>query len=513
MTPDTEIVVIGSGIGGLCCAGLLARYGFEVVVCESHAIAGGAAHSFERQGYHFDSGPSLYSGLSYRPSSNPLRQVLDWLEEDCQWLTYDAWGVHLPEGYFRAEVGADGFCDMLAQMGKSSVISQWRSLQAAMRPLGEAAVKLPLAAFRNDLGAVFSLGQYLPAMLPYLPYAPKLNAPFSQILNTHISDPFIHNWLDLLCFMLSGLPASGTVTAEIAFMFAEWYRPQVLLDYPKGGSQAIVDTLVRGLEKFGGSLKLNSHVDQILLENDRAAGVKLRNGETIRARRAVVSNASIWDTLKLLEHTQVPRQFKQRAQSMEPCRSFMHLHLGIDGTDLPADLECHYLVVGDWDRGVDAEQNVVAISIPSLLDARLAPAGKHSIHVYLPATEPYQLWQGQQRRTESYLKLKERRSQMMWQSLEKIIPDIKSRCEVTLTGTPLTHARFLRRHQGTYGAAVIAGKQSFPGSTTSLAGLFCCGDSTFPGIGVPAVAASGLIAANSIAPLPQHLQLLQTLSQ
>jgi phytoene dehydrogenase-like protein len=59
-----DVVVIGSGIGGLCCASLLARYGFEVIVCESHSIPGGAAHAFERKGFHFDSGPSLFSGLS-----------------------------------------------------------------------------------------------------------------------------------------------------------------------------------------------------------------------------------------------------------------------------------------------------------------------------------------------------------------------------------------------------------------------------------------------------------------
>src|SRR6476469_5102916 len=68
---DTEIIVIGSGIGGLTCAAMLARYGFDVIVCESHSIAGGAAHGFERGGFSFDSGPSLYSGLSYSPSANP----------------------------------------------------------------------------------------------------------------------------------------------------------------------------------------------------------------------------------------------------------------------------------------------------------------------------------------------------------------------------------------------------------------------------------------------------------
>jgi hypothetical protein len=84
----------------LSCVALLARYGFDVAVCESHSIPGGAAHGFDRGRYRFDSGPSLYSGMSYSPSPNPLRQVLDAIAESPEWATYDTWGCHLPEGQF-----------------------------------------------------------------------------------------------------------------------------------------------------------------------------------------------------------------------------------------------------------------------------------------------------------------------------------------------------------------------------------------------------------------------------
>lgn len=74
--PEADIIVIGSGIGGLCCGGLLARYGQDVLVLESHDVAGGAAHSFDIKGYKFDSGPSLFSGFQSRgPQANPLAQV------------------------------------------------------------------------------------------------------------------------------------------------------------------------------------------------------------------------------------------------------------------------------------------------------------------------------------------------------------------------------------------------------------------------------------------------------
>ena len=506
---QTDVVIIGSGVGGLSCAAMLARYGFQVTVCESHSIPGGAAHGFDRNGFKFDSGPSLYSGLSYSPSPNPLRQVLDAIGEDISWLNYDTWGCRLPEGDFDTSVGAEQFCEVLGRLRGEKAIAEWRKLQRVMEPLASAAIALPPAAVRLDIGAAITVGQFIPSMAQHFFDVLKLTGPFSRIMNEVVEDPFIRNWLDLLCFLLSGLPADGTIAAEVAFMFADWYRPGVKLDYPVGGSEALVEALVRGVEKRGGQLMLNAHVEEILVERGRAIGVRLRGGKEIRASKAVVSAASVWDTIKLLPSGSVSQQFRSQRQATPECDSFMHLHLGIDGAGLPSDLACHYISVNDWEKGISAPQNVVLVSIPSLIDPSLAPPGKHVIHVYTPGNEPYKIWQGRDRRSEEYARLKEERSQVMWQVLEKIIPDIRSRCEVTLVGTPLTHERFLRRHRGSYGPAIEAGKGIFPSPTTPIPGLLCCGDSTFPGIGLPAVAASGMLVANTLAPVEKHLEMLK----
>jgi phytoene dehydrogenase-like protein len=280
------------------------------------------------------------------------------------------------------------------------------------------------------------------------------------------------------------------------FMFRERFQGSV--DYPLGGSQAIADAMVRGLEKNGGRLVLGAHVDSVMVEEGRAVGIALRRGGTIRARRAVVSNASVWNTMRLLPDGAVPDAYRAESEAAPQCESIVHLHLGIDAKGLPQDLPIHHVVLKSWD--VTAPQNMCNISIPSVLDSSLAPEGHHTVHAYTAGNEPYEVWEGLHHKSEAYKARKQERAEVLWQAMEKVIPDVRQRAELALVGTPLTHERFLRRHRGTYGAAYRADQgKVFPGAATPLPGLFCCGDSTMPGVGVPAVAVSGMLAAGAVA--------------
>jgi phytoene dehydrogenase-like protein len=94
------------------------------------------------------------------------------------------------------------------------------------------------------------------------------------------------------------------------------------LQWPRGGPQAIADALVCGLSKHGGKLLLNCHVQQILQGPEgQAAGVVLKDGSVIRARNAVVSNASTWDTLKLMPQGAQLQQFERQVslQTLSTC--------------------------------------------------------------------------------------------------------------------------------------------------------------------------------------------------
>ncbi|MEM9808370.1 MAG: NAD(P)/FAD-dependent oxidoreductase [Cyanobacteria bacterium P01_D01_bin.56] len=485
-----DVVVIGSGIGGLVAAGLLARYGRRVIVCESHTLPGGAAHAFHRQGFTFDSGPSFYCGLADPNSCNPLREVLAVLGESIEAIAYDPLGhYHFPDRTLAIYGDAERYQTSLAEVSPQAA-NELQILTAKMlaiyRPLGS----IPTLALRAD-GWLFPLllQRFPKAMVQLLPQLRGLGRSMGDFVDETVRDPWLRRLIDLECFLLSGMKAHETVAPEMAFMFGE--RSESVIDYPIGGSGAIVDALVRGLNRWGGQLRLGTHVDKIWVDANQVQGVVLKNGERIQADK-VISNATLWDTTQhLLEAEDLPEQYRQKSLDTPAVDSFMHLHLGIRAEGLD-NLTIHHVVVHDTEQDITTPGNTCMISIPSVLDPSLAPDGHHVVHAY--TLEPWEGWQ----RNGDYQTKKEEKAQPLIRALQKVIPDICDRITLKLIGTPLTHQRFLRRHQGTYGPAIAAGQGLFPGCKTPIKGLYRVGDSTLPGIGVPAVAASGILCANSL---------------
>jgi len=523
-----DVIVIGSGIGGLCCASLAARYGLSVTLLESHSIPGGCAHSFDRNGFTFDSGPSLWAGLS-RPSVNPLRQVLDAVGESdsIDWVTYDGWGMVIPEGDFFFKTGdAASWEATLAKFGGERAIKEWQQLIDYADPVIRASGATPPAVLRSDPFVLLPLLRVAGGLLQAGPHARYLNGPFSLLMEAAglptdgpiASKSFVAAWLDYLAFALSGLDAKGTLGAAVAYTLGDLYKPGATLDYPVGGSGAVIEALVRGLSKHGGTLRTSAHVEEIVIEDGRACGVRLKSGEVLRANKGVVSNADVWRTTAMLPpaYRPTPRPGGGGALnsklSMTP--SFMHLHLGIRADPpLPEGVGIHYSVLLDSFEDIEADRNMVIISIPTLLDPALAPENCHVVHAYYAANEPYDDWEGLSRSSDEYKQLKAERAEPMWRALEKIIPDVRERVVTELVASPLTHERFLRRTRGSYGPPLFHGSETIPYAGTPVPGLLHCGDSTFPGIGVPSAAASGMNAANTLASPWQQIELMNELDE
>lgn len=498
----TDVVIIGGGYGGLSAAALLATYGKRVVLLESHDTVGGCAHAFQRSGYKIDVGPSLWSGLG-TPSSNPMRQVLDATGTKVEWRSYDGWGVH--------EV-ATGTKFRMSPSTFQKNNSDWTAFLESVKPVFEASAACPPLCLTLD-----PLGFVLEAFLPYLlpatlraslakgQFVPDLLTGPASLLLPSPQKNFVTRWVDYLAFAISGLPANGTVGAAVAYSVGDLYlRPESYCDYPVGGSGAVADALKETIERRGGIVELNSHVTSINIDDKKraATGITLKNGTTIEAKDAVISNADIWTTAKLTGDTAWVNEIQA---TVEPTPSFLHLWVGFDASDIPETLDGHHtvLVNGSFasdDVPIDQRGNMMIICISSLFDSSVAPKNRHLAHVYAAANEPRSYWDNLNRR--DYEHEKEVAIAPLWTALEAVIPDVRRRADLVIAGTPRSHEFWNRRYRGTYGPT------TFAKGTTPFEGLFTVGDSNFPGIGIPAVAASACLVANAIAGRRNHSRLL-----
>ena len=118
---------------------------------------------------------------------------------------------------------------------------------------------------RTDIYAAWTLARFIPGLLKSMPSLNAILSDYETFLDKNdINSKFIRDYMDLLCFIVWRNASKATMGAEIGYMFLDWYAPDAALEFPIGGSGALVDCLVRGFEKYGGDLRLRTHCEEIL---------------------------------------------------------------------------------------------------------------------------------------------------------------------------------------------------------------------------------------------------------
>src|SRR6478672_819283 len=491
--PEFDVIVIGSGIGGLVTATQLAAKGAKVLVLESYLIPGGSAGYFEREGYRFDVGASMIFGFGTQGTTNLLTRALNAVNVELETIP-DAVQIdyHLPNGLdLKVHRDYEQFLQELTthfpheRQGIRQFYDECWKVFNCLNAMDLLSLEEP-----RYLTRVFF--QHPLACLGLVKYLPQ-NA--GDIARRYISDPALLKFIDMECYCWSVVPANLTPMINAGMVFSD--RHYGGINYPKGGVGQIAQKLVEGLEKAGSKIQYQARVTKILTEKGRAVGVQLADGKVYRAKR-IVSNATRWDTFeKLLPPEEMPTSEKKWQQRYQKSPSFLSLHLGVAANVLPPGTECHHILLEDWKK-MEVPESTLFVSIPTLLDPDLAPAGYHIIHAFTPSW--IEDWQGLS--TSEYETKKEEAAGRMIERLEKIFPGLDAGLDYMEVGTPRTHRRFLGRDDGSYGPIPrrkLPGLLGMPFNRTSIPGLYCVGDSTFPGQGLNAVAFSGFACAHRIA--------------
>ncbi|MEI2577567.1 carotenoid isomerase [Scytonema sp. PRP1] len=490
---DTDVIVIGSGIGGLVSATQLAAKGAKVLVLERYLIPGGSAGYFERQGYRFDVGASMIFGFGQNGTTNLLTRALQAVNVSLDVIPDPVQiHYHLPNGldlkvervYEKFLQNLTGYFPNQSQGIRRFYDECWKVFHClnSMDLLSLEEPRYLMRVFFQHPLACLGLVKYLPQ-----------NA--GDMARRYIQDPELLKFIDMECYCWSVVPADMTPMINAGMVFSDRHYGGV--NYPKGGVGQIAQKLVEGLVKAGGQIKYQARVTKIIIENRRSVGVQLANGQIYRAKR-IVSNATRWDTFgKLLSQQQIPIAEKRWQQRYHKSPSFLSLHMGVKAEVLPQGTECHHIVLEDWEK-MAAPEGTLFVSIPTLLDPDLAPSGYHIIHAFTP--EWIDDWQGLSAR--EYQEKKQEAARRIVDRLEKIFPGLNAGLDYLEVGTPRTHRRFLGREDGTYGPIPrhkLRGLLGMPFNRTAIPGLYCVGDSTFPGQGLNAVAFSGFACAHRIA--------------
>src|SRR5512135_561583 len=456
-----DAVVIGSGMGALTTAALLAkRAGRRVLVLERHDTAGGFTHVFQRAGYEWDVGVH-YVGELHQPDSE-LRAWFDYVTDGrVDWAAMGEVYNRLifPGAAYDLVAGEERLRERLKEYfpGEARAIDRYLSLvtscaRASFLYFAEKALPAPLAGLAGPL-----------LRMPFLRHARQTTGAVLAGL-THSREligTLTGQWLT------HGLPpgrSSFGIHAIIAWSYLQGAA------YPVGGAGRIAAAMEAVIKDAGGKVVIDAEVAQIVVEHGRAMGVRMSDGREIRAGW-IISGVGVFNTFTRLlpEPVAASAGLRDDLRSLEPSLAHLNLYVGLGHTDRELGLGKSNLLgypSPDHDRNLadfltDPERPFpfVYISSPSAKDPTFAERypGRATIQVMSFAPyEWFQRWENAPwgRRGEDYEALKQRLGERLLEKLYEFVPAVRGKVDHWELSTPVTTRYFANyAHGEIYGLA------------------------------------------------------------
>jgi phytoene desaturase len=371
-------VVIGAGFGGLAAAVRLGAKGYRVTVVEKLDGPGGRAYTFRQDGFTFDAGPTiltaphlfeeLWALCGERFSDHIDLRALD-----------PFYRIRFDDGtVFSAFADEDATRAEIARIAPEDLAGFDRFLAASQNIFDAAYTKLAAEPFHE-----------FPALLAAAPDMIRLGG--YRSVYGKVADYFSNEKLRI-AFSFHPLFVGGNPYSTSAYYCLISHLERLWgVHYAVGGTGALVRGLVDLIEGQGNRVRLGCEVDEILVHNGRAGGVRLAGGETIKAD-LVVSNAEVgWTYSKLLRHAPKRVWTERKVASVRHSMSLFVWYFGTDKT-FP-DVGHHTILLAPRYKGLLddifrtktlAEDFSLYLHRPTASDPSLAPEGCDAFYVLAP---------------------------------------------------------------------------------------------------------------------------------
>ena len=502
---ELDAIVIGAGHNGLAAAAVLAKRGLRVRVLDKNAYVGGMSGTREiLKGCRNEVGASCLF-----PLSRQLTQELDFEGNGAEFIDLPVMAVNLPNPgappllfysnplrqlahiVFRHGPSAMlGFVRLMRFCSYPASVMDRFTPGRAPRSLAELLDEAPSPAAREQLELAFS-GSAMDLIERFFPNAEKhrtLRAllSFAAIQSTY-KGPYTPGSALCLVYTLAQNGEGG------------------LMRRVRGGMGSLSEALVRSIEVNGGEVRLKQNVKRVVVENGRAVGVELRNGEQMTAR-VVLSNLDKPATfLRLLGEQHLPGDFVAGVRKIEHRGAWVHLLFKLQGlpayggewSGLNRNLHARFggALVPDPEemqasydaclRGELPGHVPVAFQIPSVEDPTLAPDGFHVASAYgffFPCEAP----------DSERGKLRDEMAERVIDRICEYLPDFRERI---VERAVFSSDHFAAMHGATNGDfthglihpdQMLAARAVFEGSAhaTPVPGMYLCGAACHPGPGV-----------------------------
>ena len=499
-----DVIVIGSGMGGMACAAALAKYGKRVLILEQHYVAGGFTHTFSRKGFKWDVGVHCIGEMGPRDLPGKL---LSWLSDgNIKWEsmgeTYETF--HFPNDF------------------TIKFPNTWRKFRAVLVERFPEE-RVAIQTYFDLIWKVSNNAKPFFALRVMPKWVDKVGSKFFKTVEW---------WSKTTAEVLDQLTANARLKAVLTAQWGYYGSTPSKSSFgihaltvrhfwnggwfPVDGAETLANNLLKTVQDAGGETLVRASVNEVIVRKGRAVGVRMANGEEFFAPKIVSAAGALATVERLIPEEHRESKWGLDIRSLRQSPPHVCLYLGFEGDVMAAGatksnqwfFESWDNEISDWDVSKpDSEAPVLYMSFPSLKDPKHVPGPERrqtgEVVTFVP-WEAFAKWEKTRRgnREAEYMAFKKDIEDRMTAQLKRHVPELMKLVKYQELSTPLSTTFFTRAPQG-----AIYGLEATPRRFTSsnlrtrtpIKNLYLAGGDVAT-LGVTGALVGGILAAGTINP-------------